>query len=113
MNPKLSDQEVVSFCNNMVQSFDSQFQTIDPLDTERARLKLYGLRQQLRAFKWEAKAIARKISATPTSLDTTSPLQMMVKTISSLCLDLDVVEYDINKNDPDHEEYFYHRTAKL
>lgn len=113
MYSKLTGPEVESFCINTIKSFEMQFQTIDPLETNRARLKLYGLRQQLHALRWDAKDVVRQIAANPLEHESLYPLQVLEKTLAVLSEVLQGVEYDINKNDPKKGEYFFHRSMNL
>ena len=113
MKVNLTGKEVESFCINTIRSFETQFQTIDPLETERARLKLYGLRQQLRGLRWDAKDVVRQIAANPLDHDSIYPLQMLEQTMSALREALNSVEYDINKSDPNSVDYFFHRGVNL
>ena len=110
---KLSAQELESLCINTVRSFDAQIQTIDPLDTERARLKLCGLQHQLRALKWDAKKMARQLADNPLEKDSVLPLQKFEQTMIDLAETIDNVEYEINKNDPNREEYSLYRAMKF
>lgn len=106
MDIQLSEKEIQSFCDNTILSFETQFQTIDPLDTERARLKLYGLRQQLHALRWVAKDFEKKIGARPLDYKSLYPLEVLELTLCKLGESLDIAELDIDRYDPSNDKFF-------
>jgi len=110
---KLTAKEIESFCANTVKSFEAQIQTIDPTETERANLKLCGLQQQLQGLKWDTKKIARYFTDNALDGGADCPLKLIEKTMIDLKEMLDNVEYDISKNDPSSDDYFFHRATNF